>query len=154
MKSRWTTYILLTAVIAVWGIVAWKIFVPASDVATTVLPRPPAPAPAEAVAETLRLDYPDPFLKDAPRHIAGPRSAVRPLSPKKAAPPRRERVQLTHLGTFASNGRRLHILAIGEEQYELSPSDSAGGFLFLSNDRDSLYLSKNGVTYGVKRCCP
>lgn len=29
MKSRWTTYLLLAAVAAVWGLVAWKICAPA-----------------------------------------------------------------------------------------------------------------------------
>lgn len=37
MKSRWTTYVLLVVVLAVWGAVAWKIFNPTSkDEANTV----------------------------------------------------------------------------------------------------------------------
>lgn len=152
MKSRWTTCLLLAAVAAVWGIVAWKIFAPANDVAPASRPGPSAPAPETAPADTLRLDYPDPFLKGAPRPVAAVRSVVRGLPPAKPAPPKRERVKIVHLGTVRSAGKQLYILTVGETQYELTRGESAGGFVLADCDRDSLYLRKEGVMYGVKRC--
>lgn len=152
MKSRWTTYLLLAAVAAVWGVVAWKIFAPASEVVPAAQPKRAAPA-AEAVSvDTLRLDYPDPFLKGAPRQVVKPRSAVRGLPPAKTAQPRRERVNMVHLGTIRSAGKRLYILSVGDAQYELAQGESAAGFVLAACDRDSLYLLKSGVTYGVKLC--
>ena len=133
MKSRWTTCLLLAAVAAVWGVVAWKIFAPAGDAVPAARPKPAQVSAALPAADSLRLDYPDPFLKGAPR---------------------RERVKIAHLGTITSAGSPLYILTVGDTQYELTRGDSAGRFALTACDGDSLYLCKDGVTYGVKRCGP
>lgn len=154
MKSRWTTCLLLAAVVAVWGVVAWRILAPARPAAPDVRPAADAPAPAPIVAETLRLNYPDPFLKDAARpQAAAPRPVVRRLPPaKKAELKRRERVQLSHLATVTVGGQALHILRIEEVQYELHEGDAADGWRLARTDRDSLYLEREGTVCGVKRC--
>ena len=154
MKSRWTTCLLLAAVVAVWGVVAWRILAPARPAAPDVRPAADAPTPAPTVAETLRLNYPDPFLKDAARpQAAAPRPVVRRLPPaKKAELKRRERVQLSHLATVTVGGQALHILRIGEVQYELHEGDAADGWRLARTDRDSLYLEREGTVCGVKRC--
>ena len=127
MKSRWTTCLLLAAVVAVWGVVAWRILAPAR--------------PA------------DPFLKGVAAPTPAARSVVRRLPPAgKAEPKRRERVQLSHLATVTAGGQALHILTIGGRQYELSLRDTAAGFRLTGADRDSLYLEREGTVYGVKRC--
>ena len=105
------------------------------------------------VAETLRQDYPDPFLKGVAAPKPDARSVVRRLPPAgKAEPKRRERVQLSHLATVTAGGQALHILTIGGRQYELSLRDTAAGFRLTGADRDSLYLEREGTVYGVKRC--
>jgi len=152
MKSRWTTCLLLTAVAAVWGIVAWKIFASTDDAVPAARPKPAQASAAPPAADSLRLDYPDPFLKGAPRHAAAMRPTVRSLPAPKAAAPRRERVKIVHLGTIISAGEPLYILTVGDTQYELTRGDSAGGFALTACNGDSLYLCKDGVTYGVKRC--
>lgn len=153
MKSRWTTYLLLAVVVAVWGVVAWKIFAPANDAAPAARSAPPAPAAEAAPADTVLLDYPDPFLKGAPRPAAATaRPVVRSLPAAKPVVPKRERVKIVHLGTVSSGGNRLYILTVGDEQYELPCGGAAGEFVLTGSDRDSLYLRKGGVTYGVKRC--
>lgn len=152
MKSRRTTYLLLVVVVAVWSSVAWKIFAPASDTVPAVRPKPAAPTAEATAVDTLRLDYADPFLKNALRQVVTTRSAVHSLHPAKTAPIRRERVNMVHLGTIRSAGKRLHILSVGDAQYELVRGESAAGFVLAKCDRDSLYLTKNGVTYGVKLC--
>ena len=139
MKSRWTTYLLLAAVAAVWSLGAWKICAPAGAPAAAG-PIAPVPAAPAVASDTLRLDYPDPFLKGAARPAA------------KAAAPRRGRVEIVHLGTVRSLGRVLYILTVGERQYELLQGEAAGEFVLTACDRDSLYLCKDGVTYGVKLC--
>ena len=111
------------------------------------------PAAPQIVAETLRLDYPDPFLKGVAAPTPAARSVVRRLPPAgKAKPKRRERVQLSHLATVTAGGQALHILTIGGRQYELSLRDTAAGFRLTGADRDSLYLEREGTVYGVKRC--
>ena len=96
---------------------------------------------------------PDPFLKGVAAPTPAARSVVRRLPPAgKAEPKRRERVQLSHLGTVSAGGQTLHILTIGGRQYELSLRDTAAGFRLTGADRDSLYLEREGTVYGVKRC--
>lgn len=151
MKSRWTTYLLLTVVIAVWGVVAWKILVPANNPVPDLHPEPASASAVRPADDTLRLDYPDPFLKGAPRPVTVC-PAVRSLPAPKEALPRRKQVAITHLGTISSSRQPLYILTVGNEQYELTCGGAAGDFVFTSCDRDSLYLRKDGVTYGVKLC--
>ena len=143
MKSRWTTYLLLAAVAAVWGLVAWKICAPAGAPSAAAGPIAPVPAAPVVAADTLLLDYPGPFLKGTARPVVATRAAVRP---------RRGRVESAHLASVRSLGRVLYILTVGERQYELLRGEAAGEFVLTACDRDSLYLCKDGVTYGVKLC--
>ena len=152
MKSRWTTYLLLAAVAAVWGLVAWKICAPAGAPSAAAGPIAPVPAAPGVASDTLRLDDPEPVRSGAARPAVAARAAVRPLPAAKAAAPRRGRVEIVHLGTVRSLGRVLYILTVGERQYELLQGEAAGEFVLTACDRDSLYLCKDGVTYSVKLC--
>ena len=151
MKSRGTISLLLAAVVAVWGLVAWKILTPGREGLRVAVPERSVGKHPAAVADTLQLDYPDPFLKAA----AVPEPMLQPpvrQPPSERKRPRRERIQAVHLGSVSVVGRQLHILTLGGRQYELPPGDTAGGFRFRSYDADSLYLEKKGFIYGVKRC--
>ena len=152
MKSRWTTYLLLAAVVVVWGVVAWRIFTPSSDAIPPQVPIPKAAVAATPTVDTLSLNYPDPFLKGSPGKAVTLSPSVQALPPPKPAPIRRERVKILHTGTICVTGRPLYILTIGEQQYELRPGEAAADFLLTAVDSDSLYLSKEGVTYGVRLC--
>lgn len=149
MKSRWTTYVLLVVVLAVWGAVAWKIFNPAPNGETKVAPPARTKTVQEDCVDTLLCDYPDPFLKGV-RTVSPSRPALRALPKKPIA--RRENLTCEHKGTMAFGKRALYILAFGETQYELSRGESAEGFTLRDCDRDSLYLEKDGLIYGVKLC--
>lgn len=153
MKSRWTTYLLIAAVVAVWGVVAWKIFTPATDHATNKAVQPAAPTATSPPRDTLQLDYPDPFLKNSTvRPLQSAKPVVRPISETKPVPAKREKVKITHMGTVTAGRRQFHILTIGEEMFEISLGEKAGDFTLASCDRDSLYMRKEGLIYGVKRC--
>jgi len=155
MKSRWTTRLLLAAVVAVWSVVAWRIFAPAKPDVAPMRPAGAAMPITIAVADTLHLDYPDPFLKGTPAPKPAARQVVRRLPPaKKAGPKRCERVPFVHLATVTAGGQALHVLAIGSEQYELRAGDTTAGFRLHGADTDSLYFCKDGRTYGVERCRP
>ena len=152
MKSRWTTYLLLAAVVAVWGVVAWRIFAPAKHDTPAIRPTASVPFASPAISDTLRLDYPDPFLRGATAPRPASRPTVRPLPPVKKSVLQRDRTPIVHLAAVTAGGQTLHILMIGEVQYELRPGDAAGGWRLAGSDRGSLYLEREGVTYGVKRC--
>lgn len=152
MKSRWTTYLLVAAVIAVWGVVAWKIFQPARSVSGPTARKLAEPAVAASDAVTLQLDYPDPFLKENARPIPAARTVEQRRSSAKKTVPRRERIAIEHLATVAVDGHTLYILTIGKEQYELHEGETTGAYRLTKSDHDSLYLEHEGEIYGVKRC--
>lgn len=155
MKSRATLCLLLAAVVGVWGLVAWRLLAPAKRPPEAARPASASASAAAAPDDTLRLDYPDPFLKGATAPKRASRSVVRPLpSGKKAAPTPRERTKILHLATVAAGGRALHIVEIGGGQYELCMGDEAAGFRLHAADTDSLYFRKDGRIYGVERCRP
>lgn len=152
MKSRWTTYLLIAAVIAVWGVVVWKIFQPAHPVSGPIARQPAEPAVAASDAVTLQLDYPDPFLKETARPTPAARTVEQRRPSAKKTVPRRERIAIEHLATVAVDGRTLYILTIGKEQYELHEGETTGAYRLTKSDHDSLYLEHEGEIYGVKRC--
>ncbi len=145
---------LLAAAVAVWSVVAWRLLSPTGHDA----PQAPAPAPPPSeyrhVDDTLRADYPDPFLKQgAPQQTATPQSVVRPLPPRKKALQRPDRrPTLVHLAAITGGGRTLHVLTVDNVQYELHKGDTVDGWRLVAADRDSIYLEREGSTYGVKRC--
>lgn len=86
MKSRPLTYLLLVVALGIWGVVAWKLFFSG--------PKPAASDPAavpvarnnpRADIDTLRLDYPDPFLRAVATKpsVPGPFRQERPYGRKR-----------------------------------------------------------------------
>ncbi len=64
----------------------------------------------------------------------------------------RENIACEHLGTIRAESRTIYIIEIEGEQYEAKRGDSVAGFVLSDTDRDSLYLMRGGVKYGVKLC--
>lgn len=151
MKSRTTICLLLAAVVGVWGLIAWRLLAPAKHPIASECPKIAVQPPAAASTETLRLDYPDPFLKRAAATKSAPRPVVRALPPQAPQKPR-EQVSIVHLATISSGGRTLHVVVLGGVQYELREGDTVAGFLLRNIDCDSLYFRKEGLTYSVARC--
>ncbi len=58
MKSRLTTYMLLAAAIAVWGVIAWKLLSPDEDIPPAAPHARADDTECEPVADTLIGDYP------------------------------------------------------------------------------------------------
>lgn len=153
MKSRWTIWVLLVAVVSVWGAIAWKLFSQTEE--TPALSLPGGGKSAETVypvADTLRCDYTDPFLKIETVPDRDVRPSLRRHSGRDVPKGRREQVKIEHLGTVVSAGKALYILRIGDLQYEIQCGETAGEFILDRCDDDSLYLRKTGIRYGVKRC--
>lgn len=151
MKSRGITYLLLAIVVAVWGVVAWKIFHQSPDV-SAVATQPPHTEDTLSGSDedTLHCDYPDPFLKnEVQRERTKP--VIRAL-PQPIRQLHREQVQIEHLGSVSSGNKTCYIVLLNEVQYELHFGESATDFVLTSSDEDSLYFIKQDVRYGVK-CC-
>lgn len=151
MNSRWTLRLLATAVAVVWGLVAWRILVPDRAAAPVDAPASAILKPPTIATETLRADYPDPFLKGAPT----PPHARYPLPPQQRPVQvklRRTPPHATHLASFTAAGRTFHVVTLDDRPYELQRGDTAAGFRLRGADADSLYLEREGLIYGIERC--
>ena len=82
MKSKTTIYVLIAAVLVIWGVIAWKLFVP-SRVETNTARTSVSKTVVASEIDTLMLDYPDTFLKNSPglRRIQLPRARRRNRNP-------------------------------------------------------------------------
>ncbi|MDE7129860.1 MAG: hypothetical protein K2O07_06070, partial [Alistipes sp.] len=96
MKSRWTTRLLLAAAVTVWSIVAWRLFAPSGPAAPQMRPTADTAPVQPCAADTLRLNYSDPFLRGKAAPKSASRSTVRPLPPPKKSVPQRDRTPIVH----------------------------------------------------------
>lgn len=153
MKSRWTTYSLLIAVVAVWGVVAWKIITPRTSVVQPYSSVPEIVRANKSNKETLQLNYSDPFLKRVSEPVGETRRTVRQLPPKPKTA-KRTPFPVTSIGYVAAGNERLFIVNMKERQYELQLGDTLAGYIFSGYDADSLYFECKQGDYrkGIKRC--
>lgn len=151
MKSRPLTYVLLIVALGVWGVVAWKLFFSG--------PKPAASAPAVVPAarntprtdiDTLRLDYPDPFLHTVATKpsVPAPTSAKAPVRPK--AKNERPAAKLACTGRIRKQGTDHYLISIDGRVHLLRQGESAGGFRLHAVGADSLWLATDGRKYGLK----
>lgn len=153
MKTKWTTYLLIIVVIIVWGIIIIKLFLHSeshgiSQTQSTIV-RGEFP---HEMAESLLMNYPDPFLKkeESKGKIVRLHQPVQKVTSKRNID--QKNIQAIHLGCISAVGKQLHIISLQGVQYELQCGDTVAGFHFFKCDSDSLYLEKEHVLYGVKLC--
>lgn len=149
MKSRPLTYLLLVAALGVWGVVAWKLFFSG--------PKPSAVTPAAVPAvgsdtrtddDTLRLDYPDPFLRTAaakPPARTSAKGMPRPTTQKK-----RSAAKLACTGRIRNRGVDRYLISIDGRVHLLRQGQRAGDFMLRQVRNDSLVMVRDTECYLVK----
>lgn len=152
MKSRITTYVLIVAVVAVWGFVAWKIFSRHTPPGATVHRSVRSDAGNDE-EYSLRLDYPDPFLKNVvtmmPKHSdTAPRSAHVDSSPVESSrlP---DDLPLKYAGTISAGGVVSYIFEYSGLLHSLSPGKSLEGYILTEVFTDSVRLAKGGTIFTI-----
>ena len=89
MKSKTTTYVLIAAVLSIWGIIAWKLFKPERPEEVSMNP-PALQTEKTKILDTLVFGYADPFLKE--RHTGPERQTPQRKEPsQKPQPSEREK---------------------------------------------------------------
>jgi hypothetical protein len=145
MKSRVTTYLLIVAVVAVWGFVAWRIFSSkAEPIAAPVVWRVESDA-AEDAPDVLRLDYDDPFLKDVAILQPAVEVVVEP-PPKPRQPP-----SMKYAGTIATRGKTSYILESGGLLHSLAVGDELEGYTLRRAFADSVWMARDGQIDPISR---
>ncbi len=151
MKSRPLTYPLLVAALGVWGVVAWKLFFSG--------PKPTAVAPpvvsvlrndSPASGDTLRLDYPDPFLRTAAAKPPLPASVSVKAPVRSKAKNERPAAKLACTGRIRKEGTDHYLISIDGRVHLLRQGESAGDFRLHAVGIDSLWLAADGRKYGLK----
>lgn len=151
MKSRGLTYLLLVVVLGVWGVVAWKLFFSGPK---ETIPGPVAvPRTRENLHiadDTLRLDYPDPFLRAAAAKPSAPApvpvtSTARPVGRKELPA-----AQLACSGRIRKQGIDRYLVSVDGHVHLLARGETAAGFTLQALRGDSLVMVRDGRTYFVK----
>lgn len=149
MKSRPLTYLLLVAALGVWGVVAWKLF--------SSGPKPSAVTPAAVLAvgsdtrtddDTLRLDYPDPFLRTAAAKPPARTSAKG--TPRPTAQKKRSAAKLACTGRIRKQDTDHYLVSIDGRVHLLRQGQRAGDFTLRQVRNDSLVMARDTECYLVK----
>ena len=152
MKSRPLTYLLLVAALGIWGVVACKLFFSG--------PKPVAVAPpaasvlrndSPASEDTLRLDYPDPFLRSVAAKPSAPiirTSAAR--TPRPTARKKRSAAKLACTGRIRKQGTDHYLVSIDGRIHLLRQGQCAGDFTLRQIRNDSLVMARDTECYLVK----
>ncbi len=151
MKSRPLTYLLLVVALGIWGVVAWKLFFSG--------PKPAASDPAAVPVarnnprvdiDTLRLDYPDPFLRAVATRPSVPASTSAKAPVRSKAKNERPAAKLACTGRIRKEGTDRYLISIDDRVHLLRQGESAGGFRLHAVGADSLWLAADGRKYGLK----
>lgn len=147
MKQKFTTYILLAAVVVIWGIIGYRFLAAKEE---------PSPTASSALLHgsntpenvyPLKLNYRDPFFKEV---LPKPDSLPPPVklpSPKKIEI--KEPVPMECLGMIHKGGEIFYLIYLLAEHYSVRQGDSIGEFKVKRVDEDSIYLVKGKWTYSA-----
>jgi hypothetical protein len=150
MKSRGTKYLLTVAVLAVWGVVAWKIFFAKPATPATVAVQPVARKETPPEGDFLLLDYKDPFLRNNSEVTT---QAATPVETKPAAPPKPVKPQtpppIKYAGTIEKGGKASHIFEHSGLLHTLTTGEELEGFTLAEIFADSVKFAKNGEIFTI-----
>ncbi|MBQ4279826.1 MAG: hypothetical protein IJC16_07735 [Rikenellaceae bacterium] len=151
MRSRGMTYVLLAVVLGIWGVVAWKLF----------FARPDSPAVPETVAvpktkalqteaDTLRLDYCDPFLRATAVRPATDRSVTVAPIQGNAAAPAVEPPAFTYTGMIRKGRTPYFLFLVNGIQEMIRPGGSLGEYRLASGCADSVVMTRDNRDFCLK----
>lgn len=145
MKSKTGIYLLIGAVIIIWGVVLIKIFTFSDKIPEPQKKEITTATPFEA-EERLSLNYRDPFVHFRRTSSAAPKARSKTPTPevKKRQPPKFE---MKYIGQLRCEGKVYYIVEYGNEQYTISIGESAGKYDLTKAFPDSLHFKSGNDTY-------
>lgn len=140
MKSKSATYLLIAGALVIWGIILWKVFSPKDDAAPVPLPQKRSGTTAPA-ADTLLLDYRDPFLGTTTRKpVAKPTATAHISTPPPPAPPPPVEHRLRYMGRISRGGVPYGLIEINGTLHTLRRGQTADGYRLETVWPDSVKL--------------
>lgn len=167
MKNKGLTYLLGVAVLAIWGIVFYRIF-------NAVGPdNDPVRMPVREVADfkeevaqdsfTLIGNYRDPFLggmahggyvrPSVQRPQVQVKNTVKPAPVVKEQEPPMDWSFISYHGTISnpSNNKKVLLISVNGRQYMATESETIEGVTIVKNFVDSIQVSYQGKTHSIYR---
>lgn len=150
MKNRkTTTYILAISAVLIWALVAVQVVRWTRPEKETAYPVKSAPHPsAPRTAETIKMDYSDPFLKELGRNhpkTTENRPSERPPAEGEVGPP-----PITYKGLMCCSEMKMAIVMENGMSVMLRKGDPILGFTVQEFSHDELVLLKKGKKYILK----
>ncbi len=149
MKSKATTYLLLAVVLAVWGVIGWKVLSRGSSGDGGSSPAARVREAAANEPDTLLLDYRDPFLsgqKIAP--VANAPDVGLVLAPLPPTPKKAVKHNVRYLGRIRHQGVEHSLVEINNAPHTMRVGDAADDYRLERIFEDSLHFAFDG-----ERCC-
>ena len=153
MKNRKIVGALLLVVAVVWGMVIWRIAGALGDQKDMDAVNGYRPSPAVAEFDSIRVDYPDPFLKSELQTKTGQQSAIRPSAffvpdmPLHTADP----PDFLFRGRLR-RGKRVYVLLESDGRREIvGVGDAIDGFRIVKSAGDSAVFVKGNQRYILKK---
>ncbi|MEO0525914.1 MAG: hypothetical protein AAFZ89_01740 [Bacteroidota bacterium] len=151
MKKNKKTYLLLVAVVLIWGLIGFKVVAaidgPSPDATVTTTPVRFTPAPLKE-RDTFRIvaDYRDPFLGTMPT-VKKTRSVKRARSVEPQLP--RKNIGYSGLITGTGSGKKIFFLTVDGQQLMLSKNESFEGLKLINGDKDKVVVRYNGKRISI-----
>lgn len=140
MKSKFTTYTLIVVVIAVWGVIIFKLIAKNDD----DVPKEPIAEKGKThtkIVDTLNLKYEDPFKIEKQPLVE---TKIENITVKTVA---RETLIPKYIGKIKKRNVINILLELHDIQYALKQGDTLNGFCLFKIYDDSIQLLKNGNIY-------
>lgn len=163
MKNKRTTYILIISVVAVWGIIFYRIFTATQAAEPVSFNLPASKASYESLYDyqmkdtfTLALNYRDPFLGGEPQSeipvTTVPREPAGFVMNAIAAPPPVNWEIIRYTGYIMNPNirRAVAIMNINGKEYMLSEGQKADGVTLIKSYRDSVKISYQSKTKFIR----
>jgi len=108
------------------------------------------PAAPAVASDTLRLDYPDPFLRAVATRPSVPASTSAKAPVRSKAKNERPAAKLACTGRIRKEGTDHYLISIDGRVHLLRQGESAGGFTLRQIRNDSLVMVRDTECYLVK----
>lgn len=147
MKAKGTTYLLLTVVATVWGLVAYKLISGINGAGDYKIRQDRREAaPLQKQGDSLRIDYPDPFLKNN----LPIKTAVR--QKEKGGPKHRlaDSSGIRYLGSINIGKRVYYLINNRDTTCLMQPGErSANGLKIVKKLNDKLVVESGKLQYEI-----
>ncbi len=138
MKKNIMTYILIFIVVAVWGIVFYRIFSPSGNNKADNIAVKAQPVKAETKRTKLLLNYRNPFQT----HTAEVKAEKESKTPIMVPPP-----EFKYKGFIKGSKNKIIIVENNGASEVIKMRDSVLGYKIIGIDKDSLVVRKKGIRF-------